>query len=200
MRKAPGQRRNTSEQPETLADSGYTAALALLGNLPKSRAALHTAIAQPSLENRQRANKAINENLALTATLTDRTGQLAKKLGGTTASAFPMIWHARACDFLLPGQSTWWNNNDWTTSLFYQFGSPLKAAPPTLTVNAAGKFRLVVIAGGPSLPAQSQHIQSVASFLEGINAAPSRNGKALVPDPNFSGQAPAPNFNDRLAY
>jgi len=58
----------------------------------------------------------------------------------------------------------------------------------------------VVLASGPGLSGQRREIARVGNFLEGINASPTRDADAGAPSPHFSGTAPSPGFNDRLAY
>lgn len=186
-----------------LDDSAYRAAAAVLDSIDGSggsAASVQTYLNKPGSENRHKANAAVAASSELTGQLIRQTGKLAENIKGSTASAFPMVWNSPRCDFLNPGQYSWWHDNRWSENLFYQISSPLQAAPGKLTVNAAGKYRLVVLASGPGLPGQHRNIPSVGNFLEGINASPTRNGEAISPSPDFSGAAPGPGFNDRLAY
>ncbi|MFZ2268566.1 MAG: hypothetical protein WAV95_13410 [Azonexus sp.] len=186
-----------------LDSSAYAAANGVLDSISgsrKSAATVQSYIQQPNDENRSKARAGIAETLERTERLLSQASQLADNIKSSTASAFPMIWNSGRCDFLRPGQASWWHDNRWSETLFYQISAPLKAAPGTLTVDASGKFRLIVLAAGPRLTGQGGNIATIANFLEGMNASPTRNGQALSPIPHFSGAAPGRDFNDRLAY
>lgn len=161
---------------------------------------LQTAIEHPTDEHATRVRAALAETGRLTELALDAAGQLAGSLTGTSAQALPTIWQARRCDFLRPGQNTWWRNNQWAKTLFFQIASPLKAAPGTLRVNDAGAFRLVVLASGRANPRQNRSTPTIANFLEGNNADPSRDGDGTMPIDRFSTAPPSGTFNDRLSY
>lgn len=186
-----------------LDDSAYAAAGNLLDSISgnrKSASAVQNYIAQPNEENLAKAGAAIAQTLERTAQLISQADRLAGNIKGGTASAFPMVWNSARCDFLRPGQRTWWHDNRWSETLFYQMSAPLKAAPGTLTVDATGPYRLVVLSAGPSLAGQSRKVANIANFLEGVNASPTRDGAAISPHRHFSAAAPGREFNDRLSY
>lgn len=183
-----------------LAQSAYSIASGVLDKIGESTGDVQTYLQQPSDDKRNRIRTAVAETLEQTESLLDQARLLAKNLKSSTASAFPMVWNIQRCAFLGAGQPGWWNDNRWAESLFYQMSNPLPDAPGNLTVNGTGKYRLVVLASGPGLTGQHREIAKVGNFLEGINASPTRDGAAETPSHDFSGAAPGPGFNDRLAY
>jgi hypothetical protein len=183
-----------------LDQSAYTTASVTLDSISRSTGAVQTYLLRPNDDRRSTAQTAIAETLDQTGHLLDQARLLAENLKSSAASAFPMVWNTRNCAFLGAGQRGWWNDNRWSASLFYQISSPLQNAPGNLTVNGTGQYRLVVLASGPGLSGQRREIARVGNFLEGINASPTRDADASAPSPHFSGTAPSPGFNDRLAY
>lgn len=193
----------TADNTPPTDDSAYLAAVATLDSLEASRgsiAAVQAYLEMPNSQNKRKADAAIAKTFELTQKLIDHANRLAEAVNGSTASALPMVWNSRRCDFLLPNQNNWWNNNQWSETLFYQIGHPQQTALGSLSVDGTGQYRLVVLAAGPPLPGQQRYSSDIANFLEGPNADASRNGDADAPSQQFSGVAPSPGFNDRLAY
>lgn len=186
-----------------LEDSAAFAANQLTSGIVGSNGALEllaATIAQPDANHQARLVKALAETGEQLGTLIDRARRVNNDLSGIQASAQPMIWNSSRCDFLRPGQHSWWNDNQWAPLLFYQIGNPLHAAPARLKVDQRGAYRLVTLAAGPAIEGQNRRIAKVANFLEGTNADPSRDGDASTPIDAFSALPPGHNFNDRLAY
>ena len=106
-----------------------------------------------------------------------------------------MVWAADACAFLTD-ESGWWQRNAWHDTLFYQVSDPLNPQARNLSIDGKAGRALAVIAAGRPLQGQNRPSTRVEDYLEGANAAASRNGEALAPSPAFStGQG-----NDRIAY
>jgi len=186
-----------------LEQSALARAKGVLDSIEGSRgslAAWQSYTRQPSDQNRGKAMAASATSLEQTERLLEQARAMSDTLKSSLASAFPMVWNGARCNFLNLGTASWWNNNRWADSLFYQISKPLKGARPTLTVNDSGAYPLVVIASGPALPGQQRGMPGIINFLEGINAAPSRDGDALAPNRHFSASAPGPGFNDRLSW
>lgn len=166
----------------------------------KSLQLLQAYIDKQSATNLASATTAIGETSALLNTLLGQASQLDTLLSGTTASAAPIVWLASRCDFLLPNATTWWKDNQWANTLFYQISHPLQAMPGKLTVNGTGSHRLVAIAAGRALQTQNRNLASVANFLEAGHAHLSRDADATAPAAAFTSAPPSATFNDRLAY
>lgn len=178
-------------------------ALASITDKNESAALLQEYISNPSADNQAKAITALAETSGLVSSLLSAANALDNPLAGTTASAFPIIWLSSRCDFLLPS-TTWWSNNQWANTVFYQISSATMNEPGKLTVNGAGTYRVVTLAAGRALAGQNRGTLTVTNFFEGINADPSRNGDATAPSASFTTTAPPPppliNFNDRLSY
>jgi hypothetical protein len=148
----------------------------------------------------EKAIKALAETTALVNSLLTQATTLGNDLSSTTASAGPLIWLASRCDFLLPSKASWWSNNQWANTVFYQIGAPLMATAGKLTVNGSGSYRVVSIAAGKALTGQNHGTLTIGNFLEGSNADASREGQALTPVTGFISKPVSSTFNDRLAY
>ena len=186
-----------------LADSAYQAAnntLASLGARKGTIALLETYLSKPNATNQNAAAAALNTTLNQANLLLAASQQLAQDLSTTQARAFPMVWLASRCDFLLPNKSSWWRDNQWTNSIFYQSSGPLQHEPGKLTINGRPGYRMVVIAAGRSLAGQNRATASTAQFFEGVNADPSRDGDATAPAPHFAASSPSATANDRLSF
>lgn len=180
--------------------SAYQTAANALASISASNTALQAYIANPSADNQATAITKLAQTTSLVNTLMDIATALDTQLSATTASAQAMIWASAACDFLRTSQNSWWNDNQWANSIFYQIAGPLKSAAGSLTVNAAGSYRLVVLAAGKAFAGQNRGTPASAQFFEGINADASRDGDATIPLPGFVALPPSATFNDRLAY
>lgn len=186
--------------------SAYTAASRLLDSLDGSTGALAYLNAyskNPSEENRQAAQTALNATLALLDTLLTAANTLDGALATGLASAgIPTIWYGSACAMLQPatGSASWWTANNWKTLFFYQVSDRIRLANGTLTVNGSGAYRAVVVGAGKALPGQDRNIREVAHYLEKSNADASRNGLAQSPSRRFITDTVSTNFNDRIAY
>lgn len=183
--------------------SAYQAAVNALASITGNNAtasALRTYIATPSAANQATAITQLAQTASLVNALIELANALDTQLSGTTASAQAMVWASSACDFLRPGQNSWWNNNQWANTVFYQIAGPLNSMVGNLTVNATGSYRLVVLAAGQAFPAQNRGTPASGQFFEGINANASRDGDATAPAPAFAALPPSATFNDRLAY
>ncbi len=166
----------------------------------ESVALLQIYIDTPNTTTATGAIAALGETTTLVNTLLNAANALDNSLASTNASAFPMVWQSSRCDFLLPTATSWWTKNAWASTLFYQISNVSMSAPGKLRVNAAGTYRLVTLAAGRALGAQDRATPNTASFLEGINADPTRDGDATAPVPDFTATTPSATFNDRLAY
>lgn len=189
--------------------SAYSAAgNTLTGITGKGESAelLQTYINTPNAENQTKAIAALAETTAQVSSLLTQANALDNDISATTASAGPVIWLASRCDFLLPSKATWWSNNKWANTVFYQIGAPLVATAGKLKINGAGSYRTVTLAAGKKLPIPTlpppcpERLPLVEQFLEDINADNSRNGLALNPATEFISKPISSTFNDRLAY
>ncbi|MBS1159188.1 MAG: hypothetical protein H6R15_1607 [Proteobacteria bacterium] len=199
----PVTRDRQAAEASVLPDSAYRAAANALSSIDEKKGSgelLQAAIDHPDSDYPLKAASALAATGDQLATLLTRQRTLADSLSTTTASAQPLVWLSARCDFLLPGRKSWWNDNQWAPTLFFQIGNPLKAVPGSLWINGQGPYRLVALAAGPALPQQNRDRPTVANFLEGQNADPSRDGAASAPSNHFSARAPRSDFNDRIAY
>ena len=186
-----------------LDSSAYKAAQNTLSSITDKNAAsdlLQSYINNPTTTNQNAAMAALATTTAMASNLINQSNALNNDLATTTASATPMIWLSSRCDFLLSSASTWWSNNQWVNTLFYQMSSPLSTLPGNLTVNGQGTYQLVTLAAGRALSGQTRSTLTTSNFLEGINAEISRDGNALTPATGFSAAPSTSTFNDRLAY
>lgn len=149
----------------------------------------------PTEKNRQIADRSIADTITLARQVLSALDSMTSLSGAQAATAWPMVWAAGECDFLADATG-WWINNAWHDSLFYQASDPL--APHTGNLSIPGKhgLPLLVIAAGRPLHGQHRPSARIEDYLEGSNAAASRNGEALAPSPTFS----AAQGNDRIAY
>jgi hypothetical protein len=186
-----------------LSSSAYSAAGNALSSVTgkgESAELLQSYIDTPNAANQTAAITALAETTALVNSLLTQANTLGNDLSSTTASAGPLIWLASRCDFLLPSKATWWSNNQWANTVFYQIGAPLMATAGKLTVNGSGNYRVVSIAAGKALTGQNHSTLTIGNFLEGSNADASREGQALTPVTGFISKPVSSTFNDRLAY
>jgi hypothetical protein len=186
-----------------LSSSAYSAAGNALSSVTgkgESAELLQSYIDTPNAANQTAAITALAETTALVNSLLTQANTLGNDLSSTTASAGPLIWLASRCDFLLPSKATWWSNNQWANTVFYQIGAPLMATAGKLTVNGSGSYRVVSIAAGKALTGQNHGTLTISNFLEGSNADASREGQALTPVTGFISKPVSSTFNDRLAY
>lgn len=187
----------------TLNTSAYKVADDALASITGKNAAsdlLQTYINTSNASNQAKTIAALATTTGLVNTLIGLANTLDNSLSSTTASALPIIWLSSRCDFLQVNQATWWSNNQWANSVFYQITSPLNTVPGKLTVNGAGSYRLVTLVAGRALATQNRSTATVDNFLEGLNADISRNGNATNPVGSFAALPPSNIFNDRLAY
>ncbi|MDP3537139.1 MAG: hypothetical protein Q8S26_00385 [Azonexus sp.] len=190
-------------QAAVLNSSAYSTANEALTSVTgknESLQLLQAFIDNQSAANLASATTALSETSTLLNTLLAQAGQLDSLLSGTTASASPIIWLSSRCDFLQANVNTWWKSNQWANTLFYQISHPLQSTAGTLTVNGAGAYRLLAVAGGRALGTQNHASASSANFLEATNANASRDGDATAPAVAFTTAPPSATFNDRLAY
>jgi hypothetical protein len=177
----------------------------------ESAALLQAYIDTPNAANLANALAALGETSALVSALLSAANNLDVPLSATSASAFPMIWLSRRCDFLLPSASSWWEDNQWVGLVFYQIGSPTISEPGKLTVNGSAGYRVVTLAAGRAFSWQNRAILSTRNFLEDTNMGfvecegvpkKTRDGDATGPciSLDFTAQPPSANFNDRLSY
>ena len=200
---APVASGTSASSAAVLDTSGYAAASSALAGLQASSgtlAALQAYLAAPSAERQAQAIAALAATVNQINQVIGRGNALDALLSSSKASASPIIWLASRCDFLLANTASWWSNNAWSNSLFYQVSHPLRSVPGQLTVNATRNLHVVAIAAGRALSGQNHGTQSVANFLEGSNADASRNGDAASPSLSFTATPPSATFNDRLAY
>jgi hypothetical protein len=195
-----------------LSSSAYSAAGSALTSVTgkgESAELLQTYINTPNTANQNSAVTALSETTALVNTLLSQATTLGSDLSTTTASAGPLIWLASRCDFLLTSKATWWSNNQWANTIFYQIGTPLMATAGKLTVNGRGNYRTVTLAAGKALslpvppftpPRQNRLTLTTEHFFEETNADSSRDGQALTPVTGFISKPVSSTFNDRLAY
>ncbi|MBL8429843.1 MAG: hypothetical protein JNJ95_08145 [Dechloromonas sp.] len=185
----------------TLDASAYALAGNTLSSITGKNASislLQAYIDNPSASNQAKAIAALSQTTALANSLLAAANTLDTPLSGTTATAFPIVWNASRCDFMLP-TANWWTSNQWSNTVFYQISSPTTNQPGKLTINGAGNHRVVVLAAGRLLAGQTRGPMNAAAFFEGINADPSRNGNANSPATAFTSAPPSATFNDRLA-
>lgn len=186
-----------------LSDSAYFVAGGALTSITgknESAGLLQSYINTPNSENQTQAIAALNETTAQVNNLLTQANNLSNNISATSASALPIVWLASRCDFLLPSKATWWSNNQWANTIFYQIGAPLMATANKLTINGNGSYRTVTIAGGKMLTGQNHATLTVSNFLEGSNADNSRDAQALTPTAGFISKPISSTFNDRLAY
>jgi hypothetical protein len=186
-----------------LGNSAYSAAgnaLTSITGKGESAELLQTYINTPNATSQTQAIAALAETTALIDSLLTQANTLDNDVSATTASAGPLIWLASRCDFLLPSKATWWSNNQWANTVFYQIGAPLMATAAKLTINGNGSYRTVTIAAGKTLTGQTHATLTIVNFLEGSNADNSRDGQALTPASGFISKPISSTFNDRLAY
>lgn len=192
---------STDGQPD---DSAYRAAedaLSALNDRNGSRSLLESYLKAPGNARLSAASEARTATLAALDTVLQRLGGLEALSTAGPAAAAPMVWGAARCDFLRPGVRSWWSENAWHDTVFYQIGQPLSAGEARLAVNGQRRYRLVAVAAGRALPGQARGPSSgIAAYLEGGNAAPSRDGSATSPATDWYLMPPSGNFNDRLAY
>jgi hypothetical protein len=191
---------------ETSAYSAANNALTSISGKGESAELLQTYINTPNATNQTQAISALAETTALIDSLLTQANTLDNDISATTASAGPLIWLASRCDFLLPSKATWWSNNKWANTVFYQISTPLMATAGKLKVNGVGSYRTVTLAAGKKLPVPTlpppcpERLPLIEQFLEDINADNSRNGLALTPTTGFISKPISSTFNDRLAY
>lgn len=150
---------------------------------------------QPGTKQQQLAAQALTSAIADARQLASALDAITSLNGAQAASAWPMVWAADACAFLTD-ESGWWQRNAWHDTLFYQVSDPLNPQARNLSIDGKTGRALAVIAAGRPLQGQNRPSTRVEDYLEGANAAASRNGEALAPSPAFStGQG-----NDRIAY
>ena len=187
-------------------ESAFSAADQLLSSLDSSKGAiarLEAYIASPSSKSKQdAAATAISLTNGLLEALLSKSINLDSRLASGAAGAFPTVWASRSCNFMQPpsGKDTWWTANNWGNSLFFQISSRAHGSAGHLTVNAAGSYRIVVLAAGKALDQQTRSIRSTAHFFEGPNTDNSRDGDANSPSLAFASLPASASFNDRLAY
>lgn len=191
---------------ETSAYSAANNALTSISGKGESAELLQTYINTPNTTNQTQAISALAETTALIDSLLSQANTLDNDVSATTANAGPLIWLASRCDFLLPSKATWWSNNKWANTVFYQISAPLMATAGKLKVNGMGSYRTVTLAAGKKLPVPAlpppcpERLPLIEQFLEDINADNSRNGLALNPAIGFISKPISSTFNDRLAY
>ena len=187
-----------------LETSAYSAAgnsLSSITDKTGSAELLKTYIDTPNIDTQNKAIAALDKTTVLVAdNLLAQAKILDNDLSTTTASAGPLVWLASRCDFLLPSQKTWWLENKWANTVFYQIGAPLMATAAKLTVNGSGSYRTVTIAAGKALTGQNHSTLTIANYLESDNTDPSRDNPALTPITRFISKPTSSTFNDRLAY
>lgn len=110
-----------------------------------------------------------------------------------------MAWTAPNCNFLVEPNS-WWHEGKWSDSVFYQFGDAVKPEQASLQIPGQPPRPLLVIAAGARINGQQRPGKDVADYLEGRNAAPSRNGDAETPDNTFDARQRRPDHNDQIAH
>lgn len=185
-------------------DSAYRAAenaLSALNGRNGSRSLLESYLKAPGNARLSSANEARTATLAALDTVLQRLSGLEALSTAGPAAAAPMVWGATRCDFLRPGVRSWWSENAWHDTVFYQIGQPLSAGAARLAVNGQRRYRLVAVAAGRALPGQIRGPSSgIADYLEGGNADASRDGSATSPATEWYLMPPSGNFNDRLAY
>lgn len=188
-------------QPE---DSAYRAAedaLSALNGRNGSRSLLESYLKAPGNARLSSAKEARAATLAALDIVLQRLRELESMSTAGPAAAAPVVWGAARCDFQRPDERSWWSENAWHDTVFYQIGQPLSAGAARLAVNGQHRYRLVAVAAGRALPGQARGPASgVAAYLEGGNAAPSRDGSATSPATEWYVMPPSGNFNDRLAY
>jgi len=111
----------------------------------------------------------------------------------------PMAWTSASCNFLAEPNS-WWYEGKWSDSVFYQFGDALEPEQASLQIPGQPARPLLVIAAGARINGQQRPGKDVADYLEGRNAAPSRNGDAEMPDNTFDARQRRPDHNDQIAH
>lgn len=110
-----------------------------------------------------------------------------------------MLWASPACDFLTD-ENGWWHEGQWSESVFYQFADPLRPDLAGLHIPGQTARPLVVIVAGARIGAQQRPGGDIADYLEGRNAAPSRNGNAETPAHTFDMPQRRADHNDQIAY
>lgn len=110
-----------------------------------------------------------------------------------------MAWTSASCNFLAEPNS-WWYEGKWSDSVFYQFGDALEPEQASLQIPGQPARPLLVIAAGARINGQQRPGKDVADYLEGRNAAPSRNGDAEMPDNTFDARQRRPDHNDQIAH
>lgn len=110
-----------------------------------------------------------------------------------------LVWASPACDFLSTPDS-WWHEGQWSDKLFYQATDPMNPELATLSIAGQAAQSLVVIAAGAGIGSQQRPGNDIADYLEGRNAAPSRNGNAEAPDTAFDARQRRAGHNDQIAY
>jgi len=183
-----------------LAGSAYQAASTALTGSQTATSALQAYLDTPTQNKQTAAATALNNATTQLDSLLSQASTVEANLSSSSASAFPIVWQSSRCDFLQPSLASWWKDNQWATTLFYQIGNRSQTAPGTLKVNGAGGYRLVAIAASRALAGQSRATRSSANYFEGLNADSSRDSNAETPSLEFESKAPVSTFNDRLAY
>lgn len=198
---APAARSQSADgQPD---DSAYRAAedaLSALNGRNGSRPLLESYLKAPGNTRRTSADEARTATIAALDVVLRRLRELEAMSTAGPAAAAPVVWGAARCDFLRPGEGSWWSENAWHNTVFYQIGQPLSAGAARLAVNGQRRYRLVAVVAGRALPGQSRGPSSgIADYLEGGNADASRDGSATSPATEWYLMPPSGNFNDRLA-
>ena len=111
----------------------------------------------------------------------------------------PMLWTSPNCSFLAE-QNSWWHEGKWSDSIFYQFSDALQPEQASLQIPGQPPRPLVVIVAGSRISGQQRPGKDVADYLEGRNAAPSRNDDAEIPDNTFDARQGRPDHNDQIAH
>jgi hypothetical protein len=149
----------------------------------------------PTEKNRQIAERSLAATISQARQVANALDSMTSLSGAQAATAWPMVWAAAECDFLAD-PSGWWHNNAWHDTVFYQASDPLTPHAGNLNFPGKHELPLLVIAAGRPLQGQHRPSARIEDYLEGSNAAGSRNGEALAPSPNFS----TDQGNDRIAY
>lgn len=150
---------------------------------------------QASTKKQQLAEQALTKAIDDARQLAGALDAITTLSGAQAATAWPMVWAAEACGFL-SDETGWWQRNAWHDALFYQVSDPLNPQLRNLSVDGKAGLALAVIAAGRPLSGQNRPSTRIEDFLEGANAASSRNGEAPAPSPVFSSKQ----GNDRIAY
>lgn len=149
-----------------------TASSQLLDSIERKNGALEnlqTSLSKPSPAQETRTEQSLSAVKNASASALTALDSAANTARGGSATAWPMVWASPHCQFLQT-TSSWWHQNAWADSVFYQFADPSRGPSGQLQADGHRNLPLLVIAAGATRPGQQRPSQQISDYLEGRNA------------------------------